>query len=73
MNVCVIKEAVGAKCDQWCRIDKIEGGNLHVTLLGTGEKAIVAANELCGIELDDSLSLLFVPKSTKRIRVHNGS
>jgi hypothetical protein len=59
MKIKVKKEAVGAKCDQWCQVDAIIAGNLKVTLLGTGEKALVAPSEVCGLAFSDQLEIDF--------------
>ena len=61
MVIWVKQEATDSGCDQRAEIEKVVGQRLYVTLLGSGAKAIVMANEVCGIELggNNDLTLLF--------------
>jgi hypothetical protein len=67
----VKKDAAGAACDQRAELKMVVGGNLHVLLLGTGETAIVAPSEVCGLEFDDKLRIMFEFKSMVRNAVIN--
>lgn len=66
MILWVKKDAVGASCDQRAELEMVVGGNLHVLLLGTDEIAIVAPSEVCGLEFDNDLRIMFECKSTVR-------
>lgn len=44
--------AIGMPCDQRASLQRVEGGNLHVTLEGTEEPAIVSPDEVCGLEFE---------------------
>jgi len=59
MVIWVKKEATGRPNNQRARIDRIEGQKIFVTMLGDDAPAIIFANEICGVELDDSLDIRF--------------
>ena len=51
--------AAGMPCDQRAEVNRIDGSRVYVTLCGTDEPAIVMPEEIAGIELTDSLQIMF--------------
>ena len=51
--------AAGMPCDQRSEVNRIDGSRVYVTLCGTDEPAIVMPEEIAGIELTDSLQIMF--------------
>lgn len=65
-KILVRKEFVGATVDQWCAIVGIDGDQLWVKLLGTGEYKTVPNTSIIQFNLDEQLDF-FVHATTKRI------
>ena len=65
--------AAGMPCDQRSEVNRIDGSRVYVTLCGTDEPAIVMPEEIAGIELTDSLAVMFSVTQVRREYISKGT
>lgn len=58
-------KAVGMPCNQRVEFIEVIGGMLRVKLCGSGDLALIAPGETCGVEFNDSLEVFYTPTLTR--------